>query len=129
MLLPMQAWHGGCPNLSRYVRAIPRTGYSAPIYQQADPNTLPRPVKVGDDGVDTRMRHEVWSSLTPKGQEICRLLKAPEGEVIQPVPIAIAEGLTAGGPGSNKVPMGLQHTEEGFVNTADDPARYKIAKL
>ena len=53
--------------MSRYVRAIPRTGYSAQIYQQADPNAAPRKVKPGL----TRMKHEVWETLTPKGKEIC----------------------------------------------------------
>ena len=88
--------------MSRYVRAIPRTGYSAQIYQQADPNTPPRKVKPGL----TRMKHEVWETLTPKGKEICAHLKMDEGEVLEPVDIDISEGLTAGGPGSNKVELG-----------------------
>jgi hypothetical protein len=96
-----RAWHGGCPNVSRYVRAIPRTGYSAQIYQQADPNAAPRKVKPGL----TRMKHEVWETLTPKGKEICAHLKMDEGEVLEPVDIDISEGLTAGGPGSNKVEL------------------------
>ena len=75
------------------------------------------------------MKHEVWESLTPKGKEICAHLKADEGEVLEPVEIDISEGLTAGGPGSNVVPLGFVHTERGFTNTAGAADRFKIARL
>jgi hypothetical protein len=102
--------HGGCPNVGHYVRAIPRTGYIAPVYQQADQNVLHKFPWYG--GTETsimhtgQMRHGVFESLTPKGKEICAGLKAPKGALVKSLPIDIAAGLTAGGPGSNTVKLG-----------------------
>lgn len=119
-----RAWHGGCPNLSRYVRAIPRTGYAAPIYRQAklanavEPGSLDPSQAARGRGAQVPMRSEVYESLTPRGQEICAALKALEGERIPP-PQFTVQGL------------GMQHTEQGFVNTRDQPIgnRLKLARL
>ena len=105
--------HGGCPNVSHYVRAIPRTGYIAPMYQQADPNAPQKFPWSGSTEMSAmhigQMRHEVYEALTPKGKKICAGLKAPKGASVQPVPIDINAGLTAGGPGSNTVKMGCDN--------------------
>ena len=105
--------HGGCPNVSHYVRAIPRTGYIAPMYQQADPNAPQTFPWSGSTEMSTmhvgQIRHEVYEGLTPKGKKICAGIKAPKGALVQPIPIDINAGLTAGGPGSNTVRMGCDH--------------------
>ena len=61
------------------------------------------------------MPYEVYSSLTPKGREICLGLQAAEGVVVES--------------GALEVGLGAMHTEEGFKNTADDPDRLKLARL
>lgn len=73
---------GGCPNLSRYVRAIPRTGYSAPVYRRADLDATP---SVQAPRGAAMMRQDVYQLLSAKGQEICAGLLAPPGADI-PLP-------------------------------------------
>eukprot|EP00747_Dinoflagellata_sp_TGD_P215391 gnl/TRDRNA2_/TRDRNA2_88090_c0_seq1.p1 gnl/TRDRNA2_/TRDRNA2_88090_c0~~gnl/TRDRNA2_/TRDRNA2_88090_c0_seq1.p1 ORF type:complete len:413 (-),score=49.52 gnl/TRDRNA2_/TRDRNA2_88090_c0_seq1:46-1284(-) len=59
-----RAWHGGTPNLSRQVRAMPNVEYAAPY---------------AGKNVEKSMPHEIWASLSPHGQHICRLVKANRG--------------------------------------------------
>jgi ectoine hydroxylase-related dioxygenase (phytanoyl-CoA dioxygenase family) len=46
-----RAWHGGTPNLSREIRAMPNVEYMAPWYE--DPNFQPA------------MPYEIWTALPP----------------------------------------------------------------
>jgi len=60
-----RAWHGGTPNLSRDVRAMPNIEYVAPWM----------------DGFPfmRSMPHEKWSRLSLHAQRICRLIRAEPG--------------------------------------------------
>jgi hypothetical protein len=60
-----RAWHGATPNLSREVRALPNVEYVAPWFPaQAFKQTMP---------------HEIWETLSPHAQMLCRHVKAPAG--------------------------------------------------
>ena len=60
-----RAWHGGTPNLSRDVRAMPNIEYVAPWF---------------DAFLFTQsMPHERWAELSPHGQRICRFIKCDPG--------------------------------------------------
>ena len=60
-----RAWHGGTPNLSREIRAMPNIEYS-PAWrpQQEFHKTMP---------------HTVWGSLTQHAQKLCRLITEEPG--------------------------------------------------
>ena len=60
-----RAWHGGTPNLSREIRAMPNIEYMAPWYQ--DPNFRPA------------MPYEIWAALSPHAQRISLLTRHPPG--------------------------------------------------
>ncbi len=62
----LRAWHGGTPNLSREIRAMPNAEYVAPWHDPA----IFKPV----------MPHEVWLALSPHGRRISRRIKAEPGE-------------------------------------------------
>ena len=60
-----RAWHGATPNLSREVRALPNIEYVAPWFpRRALARTMP---------------HEVWKTLSPHAQQMCRFIKAEPG--------------------------------------------------
>ena len=61
-----RAWHGATPNLSRQVRALPNVEYGAPW--------LPE-----NKDAKRTMPYEMWETLTPHAQHICRRVKAPPG--------------------------------------------------
>ncbi len=62
----VRAWHGATPNLSRCVRAMPNIEYCA----------------TWDDRGDLReaMPYELWQTLGPFAQQLCRYVVAPEGQ-------------------------------------------------
>mgnify|MGYP006248883089 FL=1 len=60
-----RAWHGGTPNLSDQVRAIPNTEYHAPWYREPMRRSMPR---------------EIYESLSENGQYIARYVVAEAGE-------------------------------------------------
>ena len=60
-----RAWHGGTPNLSREIRAMPNVEYMAPWYE--DPNFQPA------------MPYEIWASLSPHAQRVSLLSRFPRG--------------------------------------------------
>ena len=76
-----RAWHGATPNLSREVRALPNVEYGAPWLPQ------------GQGGKPT-MPHDVWETLTPHGQHLCRRVKAPPG--VWPAGAGVMHPLRAG---------------------------------
>ena len=60
-----RAWHGGTPNLSREIRAMPNIEYVPPWHPaEYSRRTMP---------------HELWETLSPHAQRICRLIKAEPG--------------------------------------------------
>ena len=67
----MAAWwlaqHGGTPNLSRAVRALPNVEY---VPRWRSDLCLPT------------MPHEVWERLTPHGQRLCSRIRAPRGMAV-----------------------------------------------
>ena len=58
-----RAWHGATPNLSREIRSLPNVEYGA--------SWLP-----GNGAGRKTMPHEVWETLTPHAQHLCRRIKA-----------------------------------------------------
>lgn len=62
----VRAWHGGTPNLSDEIRAIPNVEFHAPWYREPTRVCLPR---------------EVWDGLSDHGRRISRHLVDFAGEV------------------------------------------------
>ena len=60
-----RAWHGGTPNVSREIRAMPNVEYAAPWFE-----TYP---------FMRSMPHAIWETLTPHAQQVCRLIKCEPG--------------------------------------------------
>ena len=63
-----RAWHGGTPNLSREVRALPNVEYYAPWFRC--------------EGIMRSMPYERWTELSDHGRRICRYVMCGEGEVV-----------------------------------------------
>lgn len=64
----VRAWHGGTPNLSNEIRAIPNAEYFAPWFRQNVRPSLPR---------------ELFDSLSERGQRISREIVAPLGSALK----------------------------------------------
>ncbi len=60
-----RAWHGGTPNLSREIRAMPNVEYMAPWYQDAN--------------FQPAMPYEIWETLSPHAQRISMFTRFPPG--------------------------------------------------
>jgi len=60
-----RAWHGGTPNLSREVRAMPNIEYVAPWFHTFN--------------YTQSMPHDVWSALSPHAQRLCRFIACEPG--------------------------------------------------
>ncbi|MEO2183372.1 MAG: hypothetical protein ABGY43_13845, partial [bacterium] len=65
LIRDIRAWHGGTPNLSNDVRAIPNVEYWAPWYREPHHISMPR---------------EVFDTLSPHGQDLCRYIVMDPGE-------------------------------------------------
>lgn len=61
----IRAWHGGTPNLSREVRAMPNIEYYAPWFRS--------------EGIMRCMPYKQWEKLSPHAQRISRLVVCEEG--------------------------------------------------
>jgi ectoine hydroxylase-related dioxygenase (phytanoyl-CoA dioxygenase family) len=61
-----RCWHGGTPNLSRDVRAMPNVEYFAPWFRS--------------EAVQRTMSHETWLTLSPHAQRISRYIVGLPGE-------------------------------------------------
>ena len=64
----IRAWHGGTPNLSRDVRALPNVEYFAPWFRS--------------EGIMRSMPHDEWKVLSPHAQRICRFVTVDPGETV-----------------------------------------------
>ena len=62
-----RTWHGGTPNLSNEVRAIPNIEYYAPWFREPMPISMPR---------------EIYDGLSKHGQSISRYIVADKGEEV-----------------------------------------------
>ncbi len=65
LMRDVRAWHGGTPNLSNQVRAIPNCEFFAPWYREAPVISMPRPV---------------FDELSPYAQQLCRSIVADSAE-------------------------------------------------
>ena len=63
----VRAWHGGTPNLSNEVRAIPNAEFFAPWFREPIPRSITRKIHDG---------------LSEHGKDICRYIAAAPGEVL-----------------------------------------------
>ena len=63
-----RAWHGGTPNLSDHVRAMPSAEFHAPWYREPMRTSMPR---------------EIYNTLSEHGQYIARYLVAGAGEELR----------------------------------------------
>ena len=74
-----RAWHGGTPNLSREIRALPNVEYGAPW--------------IAGDRRKKTMPHHVWETLSPHARQLARAIKAEPQE--WPVGAGILHPLSA----------------------------------
>lgn len=63
-----RCWHGGTPNLSRDVRAMPNVEYFAPWFRS--------------EAVVRSMSYERWQTLSPHAQRISRYVVCDRGEAV-----------------------------------------------
>jgi hypothetical protein len=64
----IRAWHGGTPNLSRDVRAMPNIEYVAAWTTELANFTFAQ-----------SMPHDLWAALSPHAQRLCRYIKCEPG--------------------------------------------------
>lgn len=64
----IRAWHGGTPNLSYDVRAMPNVEYYAPWFRS--------------EGIMRCMPYEQWEKLSPHAQRISRFVVCDKGEQV-----------------------------------------------
>ena len=76
----VRTWHGATPNLSREIRALPSIEYSAGRRTGA--------------GSQKTMPHEVWETLSPHAQRICRFIRQAPG--VWPYGAGVMHPLTSG---------------------------------
>ena len=65
LMRDVRAWHGGTPNLSNEVRALPNAEFFAPWYREHLPISMP---------------HDIYDGLSEHGQWISRYIVADKGE-------------------------------------------------
>ena len=67
----VRAWHGGTPNLSEEVRALPNAEFFAPWYREP---------------LDVSMPRDLYKTLSEHAKDICRYIVADPGEEIDTSP-------------------------------------------
>ena len=68
LIRDVRAWHGGTPNLSDEIRAIPNLEYFAPWYRERTPRSMPR---------------EIYDTLSDHGKDIARYIVADSAETLK----------------------------------------------
>ena len=63
-----RCWHGGTPNLSRDVRAMPNVEYFAPWFRS--------------EALIRSMSYATWQTLSPHAQRICRYVVCDQSEAV-----------------------------------------------
>ena len=76
----VRTWHGATPNLSREVRALPSIEYSAGWRSGS--------------GSQKTMPYEIWETLSPHAQRICRFIRQEPG--VWPYGAGVMHPLTSG---------------------------------
>ena len=59
LIRDIRAWHGGTPNLSQEVRAIPNAEFYAPWFREPLQESMP---------------YDIYESLSEHGQKVCRYI-------------------------------------------------------
>ena len=65
MIRDVRAWHGGTPNVSDEMRAIPNVEFYAPWFIERQPKSVPR---------------EIYDGLSEHAKQLCRYIVADSGE-------------------------------------------------
>lgn len=68
LIRDIRAWHGGTPNLSNEVRAIPNVEFWAPWYREP---------------VHKCMTREIFDTLTDHGKKLCEYIVVDSGETLE----------------------------------------------
>ena len=68
LIRDVRAWHGGTPNLSREVRAIPNAEFLAPWYREPMPISMPR---------------DIYNNLSDFGRELAKYIVCDSSETIK----------------------------------------------
>ena len=68
LIRDVRAWHGGTPNLSKEVRAIPNAEFFAPWYREPIPISMPR---------------EIYDNLSDHGKKIARYIVCDSNETVK----------------------------------------------
>jgi ectoine hydroxylase-related dioxygenase (phytanoyl-CoA dioxygenase family) len=68
MIRDVRAWHGGTPNLSDEVRAMPNAEFYAPWFREPMPRSMP---------------YEIYETLSKHGQQVCRYIVADRGKTLK----------------------------------------------
>ena len=76
----VRTWHGATPNLSREIRALPSIEYSAGWRSGS--------------GSQKTMPYEIWETLSPHAQRICRFIRQEPG--VWPYGAGVMHPLTSG---------------------------------
>ncbi len=63
-----RCWHGGTPNLSREVRAMPNVEFMAPWFRS--------------EALNRSMTHDMWETLSPHAQRVSRYIVAGHDEQV-----------------------------------------------
>ena len=67
LIRDIRAWHGGTPNVSDELRAIPNVEYYAPWFIEPQPKSIPR---------------EIFNTLSEHGKHVCRFVVPDQGDVL-----------------------------------------------
>ena len=89
--------HGGTPNLSRHVRAIPQSQCVPSWYRPRFVRSLP---------------YSIWTELTPHGQRTCREIVAEAGADLRASYFSFLDEDVGSGEGQEEGQQGQQQQEE-----------------
>lgn len=97
LIRDIRTWHGGTPNLTTCDRPLPNVEFLAPfVLNDPDLFKADRLSKAQDR---PQISHADWSSLPWLARHLTRLVKAKEGQEVNPVPVMEhAPGFTAMAP-------------------------------
>jgi len=68
LIRDIRAWHGGTPNVSNELRAIPNVEFYAPWFIEPQPRSMPR---------------EIFNTLSLHGQHVCRFIVADPDDTLK----------------------------------------------
>ena len=68
LIRDVRAWHGGTPNLSDHVRAIPNAEFYAPWFHEPMPKSMP---------------YEIYETLSDHAKHLCRFIVADSSATVK----------------------------------------------